>query len=267
MSTASRNLRPFVILPLVAVALAPLATVSAQEPHNPKHIEVQLPEPDPPGLNPNAPLPENQVVVPAPGPSHTAATRVVRREKREAVGTPPTSLSGRWAVVQVTDLGETEDFVTKMERSAMALDADCKTVAMIFDFGPSPATPTLPRTVEISERRECYKGGLGRYMSEITLKSGVSWGMGDQSQVLMRLPEMRADSNLVRLKFGPDTQTPPQWLGPDTRTERERSEYAVLTEFPKRGNEETPIAVHLSSANGQTLHLEPFSGMQQTEGN
>ena len=159
-----------------------------------------------------------------------------------------------FSVVQLTEGGATEDFRIKMDRAGRALNQDCITVAMVFDFGRGAAAG-LPNRVRLVERQECYKGGLGRYLNEMALDLPLAWTK-TEAGVVMTIPEIRATSGLVRLRRAGGFGTAPQWLGPETKVERARTDYVVLAEPPKGRNVEGVAALHLTAGH-QVLHLEP----------
>jgi hypothetical protein len=246
---------------LSAVAL-PLALASP-----PRVVEIKVPEPTKPPPLPPPPAPTigpNGEVIPAPEPaSHVAVERVrpgVRREVRKVEGEAPTTLWGRYDVVEVTENDETEDFVIKMEREGKALDQDCITTRRVFDFGPSNGT--LPPVLQVAEQERCSKGGLGVYDSEIALAMTATWGQGENAATL-EMPAVVATASLVRVRKPDkdDLHTPSHWLGPETRVDRPITKFRVVAEIPKARRPTDPppaaTAIHLVAEDGTVWHLEP----------
>jgi hypothetical protein len=280
---------------VVATALVVCGVQAIANP--PKVIEIRVPEPTPPPPPP-PPTPQigpdgQPIPTPPPAPAYHPVREGVRREAREVAGVPPTYLYGRYHVVEVTEEGETEDYVIKMRREGRALEQDCITKRLVFDFGP--AAGELPTVLQVAEQQECRKGGLGVYASELALALPSTWarepvgpddddgkaGKGDKARgwkaadeprerVKLSLPSVQATASLVRVRkpAAGDLHTPSHWLGPESKVERRRIEYKVVAEFPppaparKRKAEEAEppppmaLAVHLLHA-GVVWHLEP----------
>jgi hypothetical protein len=221
-----------------------------------KLIEVPLPpeEPVPGTEEPVTP----EVVVPVE--SADAGKYRPRREVRQIAGEAPASLAGTWSVVQLTELGETEDYRIKMEREGKALDEDCIVIATWFDFGGGGGG--LPAEVTVTQVQQCEKGGLGAFSSETSMTSAVTWTPG---QLLsLELPEVRVDEQLIRLRIADEPgRTPSNWVGPELRVERPSVKYTVLAEYPPRKKDgDRPTALHLTGTNGAVWHLEPLQAVQ-----
>jgi hypothetical protein len=249
---------------LLLLAVGALAT--------PKVIELQIPEPSkapplpPPPSAPPAPgTPAAEGTTPAGGTPTEGGVRpasVARREPREAKGEAPQALWGRYAVVQVTREGETEDFRIKMDREDRALKQDCITDQLLFDFGEG--TGQLPATVSLAEQQLCVKGGFGTYANELSLEVPATW-QTEGGAVQLVLPPIEATATLVRVRppsDNDDLNTPSHWLGPVTKVERTRAEYKVLAEYgaKPRGKAaeapQRPAVVHLVGRD-MVYHLEP----------
>jgi hypothetical protein len=241
---------------LAAIFLASVAL--AQDPPRPRQTHVEVPDPlaeEEPAPAPAATeAPPTDPAAPAPAPAHGAGGPP-RRDQRVANGEAPKALSGKYTVVQLTEGGETEDFRMKMDRAGRAVHQDCITVSLVFDFG-KPGGATLPGRIRLVERQECYKGGLGRYLNELTLDLPVAWSQADGAAILT-VPEIRATAGLVRLRRpeGDGLGTAPQWLGPETKVDRAQTAYAVLAETA-RGRKGEIMALHMTAGH-QVLHLEP----------
>jgi hypothetical protein len=242
-------------LPLCVGAILSAAAFA----QNPKMIEVPLPPEEPVPGDPDVVTPE--ILVPLPVP--TGGNRAPRREQRKLQGEPPTAVFGVWTVVQITELGETEDYAIKMDRAANALDTDCTITATWFDFGPPPTVPGLPSQVTVTQVQRCEKGGLGTFSSETSITSAATWSSADG--VVLELPEVRADQQLIRLRIAEEAgRTPSNWVGPELRVDQGRSRYTVLAEYPPRRQkgEGRPDALHLKATNGAVWHLEPLAASE-----
>lgn len=226
---------------------------------NPKVIEVPLP-PEDPVPDTEAAIP--QVVVPVePTQGGGRGDRgKVRREQRKVEGEPPTALFGVWTVVQITDLGETEDYKLKMERAGKALDEDCFVTDTWFDFGPPPTVAGLPAEITVTQVQHCEKGGLGEFANETAITTAAHWET--QGGVEMELPEVRVDERLIRLRIAEDPgRTPTNRVGPEVRVDRTKVRFQVFAEYPpRRKGEGRPQALHLKGSDGQVWHLEPLGG-------
>lgn len=235
------------MIALIALLGAPAL---AQSTH-PRVFEI----PDPEAV-PEPELPPEEAPPPMPDAAATplpvATATAVRRGPREVQGDAPSALSGRWSVVQVTEAGQTDDFRIKMERAGRALQSDCITVRMIFDFGGGAG---LPERVTIAEQQECRKGGLGTYANEIALTVPARWSVGEGG-AKVALPEAVATAELTRLKRPDDgdMRTPSQWLSSETKLSRQAGEVGVRVET--RGRAGAPSAVHLLMGD-LVYHLEP----------
>jgi len=209
------------------------------------------------------PVPEEEEAKPRPGPAPvpinpTKRVRqsVARDVERTVSGTPPDNLFGRYTVVEFTEGGLTDRFVGKMARVARALDDDCTTIRMDFDFGQQPpedVTGHRPAVVTVAQTRRCDKGGLGVYAEELAYEVPVGWMEGDE-YLTLRLPALTVISDYVRLRrpADGDMRTPPQWLAPENRIERDPTEFHILAEPARRGA--LPV-LHLIKG-GRVLHLE-----------
>lgn len=246
-------MRRLLVLPLVfAVGVVRVAIADP-----PKVIEVQLP-PEEPTADMDPVTPTVEVPVEA-ADGRRGDGRHARREQRKMNGEAPTALFGVWQVVQVTELGETEDYRIKMERAGKALDEDCIITDTWFDFGPPPTEPGLPAEVTVTQVQRCEKGGLGTFSSETSLTTGAKWSSGEGTEV--ELPAVRADQQLIRLRVAEEAgRTPSNWVGPELRVDRDSVKYRVLAEYPPRrkGEGGRPVAVHLKTGNGVVWHLEPL---------
>jgi hypothetical protein len=234
----------------VAVGLLFASVALAQ---SPKMIDVPLPAEEPaPGSVPATP--EIQVQIPVPAGSG----RAPRREPRKLQGESPRAMFGVWTVVQLTELGETEDYAIRMERAGVALDADCITTATWYDFGPPPTVPGLPSEVTVTEVQRCEKGGFGQFASETSTTVEPHWSTTDG--VVFQLPEVRAEQQLIRLRAAEVSGRSPQnWVGPQLRIDHAATTFTVLAEYPPRQKGEgRPTALHLQSTNGAIYHLEPL---------
>ena len=271
-------------LGLVAGILAAIVHSAPSEAAPPRVIEIDVPEPTrppPPPPPPGGPvdpaeqptiLPDGTVVPASATPG--AGGRTIRREARKVQGEAPAMLSGRYAIVQVTTDGETEDYRLKMEREGKALDQDCVTVRRVFDFGPGDV-PGLPAEIGISEQQECHKGGLGRYANELWVLMPATWSRldgtaeGGKSALALDLPPVEATATLVRVRrpAREDLKTPPHWLGPESRLEQAKTRYELVAELPPAGRRRAtgpdgqelppgPTAIHLVGPN-VVYHLEP----------
>ncbi|MEZ4236276.1 MAG: hypothetical protein R3F59_08970 [Myxococcota bacterium] len=255
---------------LGAVVVAGLLAQATSRAAQPRVIEIDVPEPTrPPPPPPPPPGPDGQ---PAPGtvlPDGTvvppaAPSRPFRRGPREVKGEAPTALSGRYEVVQLTIDGETEDYRLKMEREGKALDADCITVRRVFDFGPpGEGQQGLPAEVGLSEQQECYKGGLGAYANELWVLMPATWSQvapeeGASPGLALELPPVEATATLVRVREPEkeDLNTPPHWLGPQSKLEQEKTRWQIVAEPPASRKETLPAAIHLVGPH-VTYHLEP----------
>jgi hypothetical protein len=246
----------------------------AQDPG--KVIELRVPEP-----TQMPPLPPSPTAAPADDPTAATATapaaaRGAARPKaavtlRPVTGISPSTLWGRYMVVQVTEGGETVSYAEKMARASMALQADCTTVGLVFDFGAP--NPGLPQQVQIAEYRHCTKGGLGTYASELALALPATFDP-TPGGLSLKLPAVKALGSLVRVRTPTeqDLSTPSHWMGPQVTMQRPEVQYTVVAEFdpPKKGaapgDPATPArVVHLVSGGGAAelgspqivLHLEP----------
>lgn len=250
------------------VALGVVATARAQDG---KIREIPLPPEEPPVGEPPPPAEEplldeeeeveDDATAPPEGGRRRAEGPRPRRERRAAVGEPPTQLAGVWSVVQRTERGETEDYRLQMERAGKALDEDCFVTATWFDFGP-PGGGSLPDTITVTQVHQCTKGGLGTYASETSVTTAAVWTHGASTS--LALPEVRADHQLVRLRRGGEGgRTPSNWVGPQVRVERPPGTYSVLAEYPaRRADGDRPIAVHLTDADGAVWHLERLQAFE-----
>ncbi len=195
-------------------------------------------------------------VVGTPGPS--VPPRIARSRPRPVKGGSPAHLHGRYAVVEITEGGLTEDYRNKMERAGRALDDDCIVTHLLFDFGQLPKSPGeryRPETVTISRVQECSVGGLGKYAEELTMALDVTYTEGDDV-VTLTLPPAKVVSDYVRLQRPEegDMPTPPQWLAPATTVDQSRQRWFLQAETTRRG--QLPV-LHLTGENGSVWHLEP----------
>lgn len=238
------------LIPVVSMLLAPAALAG-----DAKLIEVPLPPEELPVEEPAVPAVEVPVQAQPTGGGH-----VPRREARQVKGEAPTSLGGTWTVVQVTELGETDDYRIKMERAGKAMDEDCIVIGTWFDFGPGAGG--LPPQVTVTQVQRCEKGGLGAFANETSMTTAATWKPGDL--LSLELPEVRADEQLIRLKVADEPgRTPSNWVGPELRVERAAATYTVLAEYPPRKKDgDIPIALHLTASNGTIWHLEPLAAEQ-----
>jgi hypothetical protein len=190
--------------------------------------------------------------------SSSAVRQGVRRVPREVTGESPATLWGRYQVVEITEAGETEDFVVKMERAGKAIDKDCIVVRMVFDFGPA-SNPGLPNVLLVSEQSVCTKGGLGTYANELAVALPATWASAADGSLTMSLPPVEGTASLVRLrKPEPENlHSPPHWQGPETKVDRPETKFQVVAELPRRKEAgQAPAVVHLKSGN-VVYHLEP----------
>jgi hypothetical protein len=252
------------------VASTTLGSINPSVAAPPRVIEIDVPEPTRPPPPPPPPVAPNQAGEISVLPDGTVVTasvgapggRGVRRGVRGVKGKAPAVLAGRYEIVQVTTDGETEDYRLKMEREGKALDQDCITVRRVFDFGGGES-PGLPDAVGISEQQECYKGGLGFYSNELWVILPATWTRvereGEEEVGLaLQLPSVEARATLVRVRQPErdDLKTPPHWLGPESKIDRERSRYELIAEMPPGNRPGGPAAIHLIDQN-VVYHLEP----------
>lgn len=237
-----------------------------------KIIELRVPEPTemPPLPPPPSPVqagPDGAPgEVPASGEPRGRPRPRSQTYTREVTGISPTSLWGRYQVFEVTEGGETESFASMMERSSMALQADCVTVGMVLDFGKQGTG--WPQQLQIAEYRHCTKGGLGTYASELALAIPATFE-STPAGLQLDLPAVKAFGALVRVRppSTDDLSTPSHWMGPKVEMSRGETRYTVIAEYARNAKETDPaVVLHLvSGASASTapgspqvvLHLVP----------
>lgn len=171
---------------------------------------------------------------------------------------PGDVIHGAYTVARITVNGETEDYREKMERADRALDEDCITRALLFDFGGPPAEGAVahrPPAVEVLTQQECKRGGLGVYGSEVSTIIPTTWGAAEGGGITLSTAKVEVVTGYTRLRepADGDMRTPPHWLAPEQRIQRDALTYVV--EVDKARGKARPV-MRLTS-DGTTLHLEP----------
>ncbi len=175
---------------------------------------------------------------------------------------PGNIFSGTYRVARITTNGETEDYAEKMARAGRALDEDCITKRLVFDFGPDApegATQHRPGSVAVHLQQECKRGGLGVYRSELSVEVTATWANVDDGGVTLSTAKVEAASGYTRLREPAegDMRAPPHWLGPEQNIKRDATTYVVEVDKPRRRRDRPSVRL---VDEGTTLHLEPIDG-------